>query len=108
MELEQAGLLSTGPGVYIFRTPAGRVIYVGKAKNIKNRIGQHFKSGGKSSRITRDAGSVETIVTQNEVEALVLEANLIKQHRPRYNVLLKDDKHYPFLKLTREVYPCSS
>jgi excinuclease ABC subunit C len=105
MELEQAGLLSTGPGVYIFRTPAGRVIYVGKAKNIKNRVGQHFKAGGKSSRITRDAGSLETIVTQNEVEALVLEANLIKQHRPRYNVLLKDDKHYPFLKLTKEVYP---
>jgi excinuclease ABC subunit C len=105
MELEQAGLLPTQPGVYIFRTPMGRVIYVGKAKNIKSRIGQHFKSGGKSSRITRDAGSLETIVTQNEVEALVLEANLIKQHRPRYNVLLKDDKHYPFLKLTKEVYP---
>jgi excinuclease ABC subunit C len=105
MELEQAGKLSTGPGVYIFRTPAGRVIYVGKAKNIKNRVGQHFKAGGKSSRITRDAGSLETIVTQNEVEALVLEANLIKQHRPRYNVLLKDDKHYPFLKLTKELYP---
>ncbi len=105
MELEQAGLLPTQPGVYIFRTPAGRVIYVGKAKNIKNRIGQHFKAGGKSSRITRDAGTLETIVTQNEVEALVLEANLIKQHRPRYNVLLKDDKHYPFLKLTKEVYP---
>ncbi len=105
MELEQAGVLPTQPGVYIFRTPAGRVIYVGKAKNIKNRVGQHFKSGGKSSRITRDAGILETITTRNEVEALVLEANLIKQHRPRYNVLLKDDKHYPFLKLTKERYP---
>ena len=105
MVLEQAGLLSTGPGVYIFRTPAGRVIYVGKAKNIKVRIAQHFKGDGKSGRITRDAGSLEHIVTQNEVEALVLEANLIKQHRPRYNVLLKDDKHYPFLKLTKELYP---
>jgi excinuclease ABC subunit C len=105
VELEQAGVLPTQPGVYIFRTPAGRVIYVGKAKNIKSRVGQHFKSGGKSSRITRDAGTLETITTQNEVEALVLEANLIKQHRPRYNVLLKDDKHYPFLKLTKERYP---
>jgi excinuclease ABC subunit C len=105
VELEQAGVLPTLPGVYIFRTPAGRVIYVGKAKNIKNRVGQHFKSGGKSSRITRDAGMLETITTRNEVEALVLEANLIKQHRPRYNVLLKDDKHYPFLKLTKEKYP---
>ncbi|MFN3267300.1 MAG: excinuclease ABC subunit UvrC, partial [Deinococcales bacterium] len=105
MTLEEVPVLPTQPGVYIFRTPAGRVIYVGKAKNIKSRVGQHFKSGGKSSRITRDAGSLETIVTQNEVEALVLEANLIKQHRPRYNVLLKDDKHYPFLKLTKETYP---
>lgn len=98
-------MLPTQPGVYIFRTPAGRVIYVGKAKNIRSRVGQHFKNGGKSSRITRDAGNLETIVTQNEVEALVLEANLIKQHRPRYNVLLKDDKHYPFLKITFETWP---
>jgi excinuclease ABC subunit C len=105
LELEEAGLIPTQPGVYIFRTPAGRVIYVGKAKNIKSRISQHFKSGGKSSRITRDAGTLETITTQNEVEALVLEANLIKQFRPRYNVLLKDDKHYPFLKITRETWP---
>lgn len=98
-------MLPTQPGVYIFRTPAGRVIYVGKAKNIRSRVGQHFKNGGKSSRITRDAGNLEIIVTQNEVEALVLEANLIKQHRPRYNVLLKDDKHYPFLKITFETWP---
>ncbi len=98
-------MLPTQPGVYIFRTPAGRVIYVGKAKNIRSRVAQHFKNGGKSSRITRDAANLETIVTQNEVEALVLEANLIKQHRPRYNVLLKDDKHYPFLKITFETWP---
>jgi excinuclease ABC subunit C len=105
VEFEDTGVLPTQPGVYIFRTPAGRVIYVGKAKNIRSRVGQHFKNGGKSSRITRDAGNLETIVTQNEVEALVLEANLIKQHRPRYNVLLKDDKHYPFLKITFEAWP---
>jgi excinuclease ABC subunit C len=105
VEFEDTGVLPTQPGVYIFRTPAGRVIYVGKAKNIRSRVGQHFKNGGKSSRITRDAGNLETIVTQNEVEALVLEANLIKQHRPRYNVLLKDDKHYPFLKITFETWP---
>jgi excinuclease ABC subunit C len=105
VEFEDTGVLPTQPGVYIFRTPAGRVIYVGKAKNIRSRVGQHFKNGGKSSRITRDAGNLEIIVTQNEVEALVLEANLIKQHRPRYNVLLKDDKHYPFLKITFETWP---
>ncbi len=102
---DQIPVLPTDSGVYIFRTPAGRVIYVGKANNIRARIGQHFNAGGKSGRITRDAGQLEFIVTKNEVEALVLEANLIKQHRPRYNVLLKDDKHYPFLKITSEEWP---
>jgi excinuclease ABC subunit C len=105
MTLEDLPVLPTQPGVYIFRTPAGRVIYVGKANVLKNRVTSHFKTPGKSARITRDAGSLEFITTQNEVEALVLEANLIKQHRPRFNVLLKDDKHYPFLKLTNEDYP---
>jgi excinuclease ABC subunit C len=98
-------VLPPQPGVYIFRTPAGRIIYVGKANSIRSRVRSHFTAGGKSGRITRDAGSLEFITTRNEVEALVLEANLIKQHRPRYNVLLKDDKHYPFLKVTNEEYP---
>ena len=105
MKVEELPVLPRRSGVYIFRTPAGRVIYVGKANSLYARVHSHFKSPGKSSRITRDAGSLEFISTQNEVEALVLEANLIKQHRPRYNVLLKDDKHYPFLKLTNETYP---
>ncbi|HWG84249.1 MAG TPA: excinuclease ABC subunit UvrC [Deinococcales bacterium] len=105
MTVDDLPVLPVKPGVYIFRTPAGRVIYVGKANSIRSRVRSHFTAGGKSSRITRDAGSLEFITTRNEVEALVLEANLIKQHRPRYNVLLKDDKHYPFLKVTAEDYP---
>lgn len=105
MTFEDVPVLPRQSGVYIFRTPHGRPIYVGKANDLRARVSQHFKAGGKSGRITRDAGSLEFITTRNEVEALVLEANLIKQHRPRYNVLLKDDKHYPFLKITSEAWP---
>lgn len=97
-------VLPTTPGVYIFRK-GGVPIYIGKANNIRSRVGQHFKAGGKSGKFTRLAELLEFITTTNEVEALVLEANLIKQHRPHYNVMLKDDKHYPFLKLTNEKYP---
>ncbi|MGI8748117.1 MAG: GIY-YIG nuclease family protein, partial [Deinococcus sp.] len=110
MHFEDLPVLPTTPGVYIFRGPgiagAGGVpIYIGKANNLRGRVGQHFKAGGKSGRFTAEAASLEFITARNEVEALVLEANLIKQHRPHYNVLLKDDKHYPFLKLTNEKFP---
>lgn len=98
-------MLPTFSGVYIFRAPSGTPIYIGKAKNLRSRVQQHFKAGGKSGRFTREAASLEFITTRSEIEALVLEANLIKQHRPHYNVLLKDDKHYPFLKLTHEEFP---
>ena len=97
-------VLPTTPGVYIFRR-GGVPIYIGKANNLRSRVGQHFKAGGKSGKFTKLAESLEFITARNEVEALVLEANLIKQHRPHYNVLLKDDKHYPFLKLTNEAFP---
>ena len=97
--------MPTTPGVYIFRGKTGVPIYIGKANNLRGRVGQHFKAGGKSGRFTREAQELEFISARNEVEALVLEANLIKQHRPHYNVLLKDDKHYPFLKLTNEPFP---
>lgn len=97
-------MLPTEPGVYIFRKE-DTIIYVGKAKVLRNRVTSHFKAGGKSGKITETATSLDFITTRNEMEALVLEANLIKQHRPHYNVLLKDDKHYPFLKLTAEAYP---
>ncbi|GGK20092.1 UvrABC system protein C [Deinococcus malanensis] len=104
MHFDDLPVLPTTPGVYIFRK-GGTPIYIGKANNLRSRVGQHFKAGGKSGKFTKLADSLEFITARNEVEALVLEANLIKQHRPHYNVTLKDDKHYPFLKLTSETYP---
>ncbi|MFC4636768.1 excinuclease ABC subunit UvrC [Deinococcus hohokamensis] len=104
MHFDDLPVLPTTPGVYIFRK-GGTPIYIGKANNLRSRVGQHFKAGGKSGKFTKLADTLEFITARNEVEALVLEANLIKQHRPHYNVTLKDDKHYPFLKLTNETYP---
>ncbi|MEF2277561.1 excinuclease ABC subunit UvrC [Deinococcus sp. YIM 134068] len=104
MHFDDLPVLPASPGVYIFRK-GGTPIYIGKAVNLRSRVGQHFKAGGKSGKFTALADALEFITARNEVEALVLEANLIKQHRPHYNVLLKDDKHYPFLKLTNEEYP---
>ena len=102
--------LPTSPGVYIHKDEAGKIIYVGKAKNLRNRVRSYFQSGRGHDRKTRELvrriADLEFIVTDNEVEALVLESNLIKQHKPRYNVLLKDDKQYPHLKLTiNEPFP---
>ncbi|AFZ69150.1 excinuclease ABC subunit UvrC [Deinococcus peraridilitoris] len=105
MQFDDLPVLPTHSGVYIFRGASGAAIYIGKANNLRSRVFSHFKAGGKSGRFTREAAALEFITVRNEVEALVLEANLIKQHRPHYNVLLKDDKHYPFLKLTSETYP---
>ncbi|HZI20118.1 MAG TPA: excinuclease ABC subunit UvrC [Pyrinomonadaceae bacterium] len=96
--------LPVSPGVYLHKDEAGKIIYVGKAKNLRNRVRSYFQSGRGHDRKTRELvkriSDLEFIVTDTEVEALVLESNLIKQHRPRYNVLLKDDKQYPHLKLT--------
>lgn len=97
------------PGVYIHKNADGKIIYVGKAKNLRNRVRQYFQSSrnmeAKTREMVRRIADFEFIVVDNEVEALVLEANLIKKHRPRYNVLLKDDKQYPHLKLTGEPFP---
>jgi excinuclease ABC subunit C len=96
--------LPTTPGVYLHKDAGGKIIYVGKAKNLRNRVRSYFQSGRRHDRKTRELvkriNDLEFIVTDTEVEALVLESNLIKQHKPRYNVLLKDDKQYPHLKLT--------
>ncbi|GAA5512183.1 uvrABC system protein C [Deinococcus carri] len=104
MHFDDLPVLPASPGVYLFRK-GGTPIYIGKAVNLRSRVAQHFKAGGKSGKFTALADQLEFITARNEVEALVLEANLIKQHRPHYNVLLKDDKHYPFLKLTNEAFP---
>src|SRR5918911_1210930 len=102
--------LPTAPGVYLHKDAGGKIIYVGKAKNLRNRVRSYFQSGRGHDRKTRELvkriTDLEFIVTDTEVEALVLESNLIKQHKPRYNVLLKDDKQYPHLKLTiGEAFP---
>src|SRR5919107_2232664 len=102
--------LPTAPGVYLHKDAGGKIIYVGKAKNLRNRVRSYFQSGRGHDRKTRELvrriNDLEFIVTDTEVEALVLESNLIKQHKPRYNVLLKDDKQYPHLKLTvAEAFP---
>ncbi|WCM39269.1 excinuclease ABC subunit UvrC [Thermus antranikianii] len=96
--------LPEAPGVYLWKQ-GEKVLYVGKAKNLKARVRSYFHAEGKAARIAQEATALEFIATRDEVEALLLEANLIKAHRPPYNVLLKDDKHYPFLKLTREPFP---
>ncbi|MFZ5652616.1 MAG: excinuclease ABC subunit UvrC [Bacillota bacterium] len=98
------------PGVYIFRDGEGRVIYVGKAVSLKNRVRSYFQAGsGQSPKVKsmmEKAADLEYIVTDSELEALILECNLIKEHRPRYNILLKDDKSYPYMKITvNEEYP---
>ncbi len=100
-------VLPTSPGCYLFHRADGTVIYVGKAINLRSRVGSYFGNyvHEKVRLLRQDAAYLDYIVTKDEIEALILEANLIKEHQPHYNVLLKDDKSYPFLKLTNEPYP---
>jgi len=97
------------PGVYLWKNAAGRVLYVGKAKNLRNRVRNYLtdekRAEAKTGTLVSEASTVEYILVDNEKEALALENNLIKQFKPRFNVLLKDDKTYPYIKLTREPYP---
>lgn len=107
---EKLKLLPDSPGVYIMKDAHGKIIYVGKAVILKNRVRQYFQSGKNHSPKVRAMVSkiedFETILTGSEVEALILECNLIKKHRPRYNISLKDDKTYPYVKVTlQEDYP---
>jgi excinuclease ABC subunit C len=96
--------LPAGPGVYLYKNEAGEVIYVGKAKNLRSRVGSYFHQGrgedAKTGTLVRAAADVDYIVVANEKEALALENHLIKQKKPRFNILLRDDKTYPYLKLT--------
>ena len=94
--------LPSSPGVYIMYSGSGQILYIGKAKVLKNRVSQYFNAGVKTEKVARMVSKVYTfdyILTRNEVEALVLENNLIKQHKPPYNILLKDDKSYPFIRI---------
>ncbi len=98
------------PGVYLFKNKAGQIIYIGKAKNLRHRVRSYFNSphshDRKTSRLIAAASDFDLIVTDSEIEALILEANLVKEHHPRYNINLKDDKHFPYIKVTtREPFP---
>lgn len=119
MDLDQAPLphalegkvagLPTRPGVYLHKNADGQIIYVGKAKNLRSRVRSYFQQGrpvdAKTLALMRNIAEFDVIVTDTEVEALILENTLIKAHRPKYNVLLKDDKSYPFIRITKEEFP---
>lgn len=106
---EELKKVPENPGVYHMKNQFGEVIYVGKAKNLKKRVRQYFQSKNHSPKIQamiRNISEFEYIITDNEVEALILEANFIKKYRPRYNTLLRDDKQYPYIKISvHEKYP---
>src|SRR5438876_8490938 len=101
---EKIRTLPLGPGVYLYKNAEGEVIYVGKAKSLRARVRSYFVEGieveAKTGSLVREATDVEYIIVENEKEALALENNLIKQRKPRFNVLLRDDKTYPYIKLT--------
>ncbi|MBU0982974.1 MAG: excinuclease ABC subunit UvrC [candidate division Zixibacteria bacterium] len=102
--------LPSSPGVYLFKNERGRPIYIGKAKNLRNRVRTYFHSSGhlepRIDRMVAKVADVELMITANEVESLILEANLVHEHKPRYNVMLKDDKHFPYIKITtNEPFP---
>jgi excinuclease ABC subunit C len=107
---EKADLLPESPGVYLFKDAADAILYVGKARNLRSRVRSYFLesrwSDAKTGSLVREIADLETIIVGNEREALALEHNLIKQHRPKFNVILRDDKTYPYIKFTAaEKYP---
>lgn len=106
---EKLAALPDRPGVYLYKDDRAQIIYVGKAASLKSRVRSYFHDSRqhdpKTDALVRHIRDLDYIVTDNELEALMLEANLVRKHRPRYNIILKDDKHYPFLKLTNETFP---
>ena len=104
---EKLKLVPELPGSYQMKDKNGYIIYVGKAKNLKKRVSSYFRSNvtGKTAMLVQDIDDFEYIVTSSELESLILEINLIKKYNPKYNILLKDDKSYPYIELTNEKYP---
>ena len=100
-------LLPTSPGCYIHKDKNGTIIYVGKAKNLRNRVRSYFRGSHdtKTEALVSEIVDFEFIVSESNIEALLLEINLIKENKPKYNIMLKDDKSYPFIKITNERYP---
>ncbi|MEJ5286352.1 MAG: excinuclease ABC subunit UvrC [Candidatus Kapaibacteriota bacterium] len=110
MELkEKISNLPTSPGVYLYKNKNGKVIYVGKAVNLRNRVRSYFQTGkhfdAKTVALVKNIEDLEFIVTDTEAEALILEDTLIKRYKPKYNVMLRDDKTYPYIRITNEEYP---
>jgi excinuclease ABC subunit C len=104
---EQAGSLPAGPGIYIFTDQNDNILYVGKAKSLRKRVMSYFTGtrSGKTQLLLRKASSIQHLVVSSESEALLLENNLIKKHQPRYNILLKDDKTFPWICVSNEPFP---
>jgi excinuclease ABC subunit C len=104
---EKLAILPDQPGCYLMKDKDGTVIYVGKAKVLKNRVRSYFTGShdGKTLRLVNAIVDFEYIVTSSNIEALILEMNLIKKYDPKYNVMLKDDKGYPFIKISNERHP---
>src|SRR3989442_15860700 len=103
---EKATGLPESPGVYLFKDAGGTILYVGKARALRNRVRSYFLESrwadAKTGSLVREIADLETIVVDNEREALALENNLIKQYRPKFNILLRDDKTYPYIKRSEE------
>src|ERR1700678_3546586 len=106
---EKVAQLPTQPGVYLFKDATEKILYVGKANSLRSRVRSYFLESNwvnaKTGSLVREAVDVDYIVVDNQKEALALENNLIKQYKPRYNILLRDDKTYPYIKLTALRYP---
>jgi len=106
--LEKIRTAPTDPGCYIYRNSAGKIIYIGKAKNIRNRVRSYFIGGykePKTAALVNNIADVEYILTNSEIEALILENTLIKTHHPKYNIFFRDDKTYPYVRITNEPFP---
>ena len=108
--LEKLKILPSGPGVYLYSNSKKKIIYIGKAKNLKSRIKSYFLNIGKHQQfkteiLVQKIDNIEYILTDNEIEALLLESNLINKHKPKYNIDLKDDKSYPYIRITKELFP---
>lgn len=98
--------LPAAPGVYMFKNAEGKPLYIGKAKNLRNRVRTYFQNAGSAEpriqRMVAQVADLELMVTANEIESLILESNLVHEYKPRYNVMLKDDKHFPYVKVTTD------
>ena len=106
------GILSsipTSPGIYFYKDKRNQIIYIGKAKSLRNRVRSYFtsthKKDAKTQVLVRNIVDIDYLVVRSETEALLTESNLIKQHRPRYNVFLKDDKTFPYIAISKDRFP---